>query len=129
MMNSISCILVDDDKVDRLIIYAWLKAYPFMEIAGIYESPREALEAAKKNMPDCLFLDVVVPQPIFDKAGKDCGAPVLVWIYGGGYTTGSKSSWGNPAGLLARSEEDDQPGVIVSALSHLYQLFFCADCS
>ena len=62
MMNSISCILVDDDKVDRLIIYAWLKAYPFMEIAGIYESPREALEAAKKNMPDCLFLDVDMPE-------------------------------------------------------------------
>ena len=68
-----------------------------------------------RTTEDCLFLDVVVPKPIFDKAGTGCGAPVLVWIYGGGYVTGSKSSWGNPAGLLARSEEDGQPGVVVSA--------------
>jgi carboxylesterase type B len=74
-----------------------------------------------RTTEDCLFLDVVVPKPIFDRAGKDCGAAVLVWIYGGGYTTGSKSSWGNPAGLLARSETDDQPGVIVSALTIVYQ--------
>lgn len=33
---------------------------------------------------DCLFLDVAVPQKIFEKAGKGWGAPVLVWIYGGG---------------------------------------------
>lgn len=33
---------------------------------------------------DCLFLDVVVPQSIFESAGKGKGAPVMVWIYGGG---------------------------------------------
>lgn len=33
---------------------------------------------------DCLFLDVFVPQDIFESAGKGYGAPVLVWIYGGG---------------------------------------------
>lgn len=33
---------------------------------------------------DCLFLDVFVPQGIFDRAGTGAaGAPVLVWIYGG----------------------------------------------
>lgn len=63
---------------------------------------------------DCLFLDVVVPKPIFETAGNSSGAPVLVWIYGGGFTTGSKSSWGNPAGLLARSEENSESGIIVS---------------
>ena len=31
---------------------------------------------------DCLFLDVMVPQKIFEKAGRGYGAPVLVWIYG-----------------------------------------------
>lgn len=72
-----------------------------------------------RTTEDCLFLDVVVPKPIFDTAEKDRGAPVLVWIYGGGYTTGSKSSWGNPAGLLTRSEGDNQPGVIVSTQAML----------
>jgi carboxylesterase type B len=31
---------------------------------------------------DCLFLDVFVPKPIFDRAGSGPGAPVLVWIHG-----------------------------------------------
>lgn len=31
---------------------------------------------------DCLFLDVMVPQKIFEKTGSSPGAPVLVWIYG-----------------------------------------------
>jgi len=38
---------------------------------------------------DCLFLDVVVPEKAFEKAkgnGRG-GAPVMVWIYGGGIRT------------------------------------------
>lgn len=31
---------------------------------------------------DCLFLDVMVPQSVFESAGRGDGAPVLVWIYG-----------------------------------------------
>lgn len=31
---------------------------------------------------DCLFLDVMVPETIFERAGQDARAPVLVWIYG-----------------------------------------------
>lgn len=31
---------------------------------------------------DCLFLDVMVPEAIFETAGQGPGAPVLVWIYG-----------------------------------------------
>ena len=52
-------------------------------------SPRES--------EDCLFLDVLVPTNVWEKEAKkktrgkaDSGAPVLVWIYGGGYTAGSK---------------------------------------
>ena len=63
---------------------------------------------------DCLFLDVVVPDSIFKKAGKGYGAPVLVWIYGGGYTLGSKSGSGEPSGLIARSKDNGDDGVIVS---------------
>lgn len=33
---------------------------------------------------DCLFLDIVVPRNIFEHAGKGGGAPVMVWIHGGG---------------------------------------------
>jgi acetylcholinesterase len=51
---------------------------------------------------DCLFLDVVVPEKIYQRANSSgYGAPVLVWIYGGGYVNGDKTR--NPAGLLAAS--------------------------
>ncbi|KAI9703738.1 MAG: hypothetical protein M1836_007508 [Candelina mexicana] len=55
---------------------------------------------------DCLFLDVSVPQKLFDVKGSSAGAPVLVWIFGGGYTFGAKNYWGNAAGLIDRSEDD-----------------------
>ena len=72
-----------------------------------------------RTTEDCLFLDVVVPENIFNSAGQGYGAPVLVWIYGGGYTEGSKSGSGNPAGLLARSQSNNATGVIVSC-GHCY---------
>ncbi|TKA42681.1 hypothetical protein B0A54_07524 [Friedmanniomyces endolithicus] len=71
-----------------------------------------------RTTEDCLFLDVVVPEGIFNNAGKGYGAPVLVWIYGGGYTAGSKSDSGNPAGLLARSESNGAEGVIYVSMNY-----------
>ncbi|KAF2717637.1 carboxylesterase family protein-like protein [Polychaeton citri CBS 116435] len=67
---------------------------------------------------DCLFLDLLVPEQIFQDAGKGYGAPVLVWIYGGGYTVGSKSGIA-PAGLLNRSSEwTNHDEVIFVALNY-----------
>ncbi|KAK3677426.1 hypothetical protein LTR78_002964 [Recurvomyces mirabilis] len=71
-----------------------------------------------RTTEDCLFLDVVVPEKIFNNRNNGYGAPVLVWIYGGGYTAGSKSDSGNPAGLLARSENNGASGVIYVSLNY-----------
>jgi carboxylesterase type B len=73
-----------------------------------------------RTTEDCLFLDVVVPQKIFKKkAKKGKGAAVLVWIYGGGYTAGSKTGGYDPTGLLARSQNGkDDDGVIYVALNY-----------
>jgi carboxylesterase type B len=65
---------------------------------------------APNESEDCLFLDVVVPKEVLNRAaqgytGRGRGAPVLVWIFGGGYTSGSKSDSGNPATLLAQSRD------------------------
>ncbi|KAI9763169.1 MAG: hypothetical protein M1840_000881 [Geoglossum simile] len=70
---------------------------------------------------DCLFLDVLVPEKIFARAndtGCSCsGAPVMVWIYGGGFTFGEKDNSGDPAGLILRSQEAGD-GVIYVALNY-----------
>lgn len=68
---------------------------------------------AATETEDCLFLDVSVPTQIFANAGKTQGAPVLVWIYGGGYTTGDKSFY-NPSGLIQRSNK----GIVYVALNY-----------
>lgn len=66
---------------------------------------------------DCLFLDVFVPEQILARANSsDCGAPVLVWIYGGGYTGGNK--YYNPAGLLAESGTLGDAEVIYVAMNY-----------
>lgn len=72
---------------------------------------------------DCLFLDVVVPEPIFRTRrylGKK--APVLVWIYGGGYTVGYKSQY-SPATLLEQSYSGPTNGVIFVALNYRVSTF------
>ncbi|OAA37066.1 carboxylesterase family protein [Beauveria brongniartii RCEF 3172] len=53
---------------------------------------------------DCLFLDVVVPKKVFENTSLE-KAPVIVWIYGGGFVNGIKSSSnsGLPGGLLDRA--------------------------
>ncbi len=53
------------------------------------------------------------------------GAPVLVWIYGGGYTGGDKTSAGDPASLIARSLENESEEVIFVAMNYRLGLFVC----
>lgn len=65
------------------------------ELAALTAAYGTTQATAAANAPgvteDCLFLDVMVPTKIYNSRGKGYGAPVLVWIYGGGYTAGSKA--------------------------------------
>ncbi|KAI9706591.1 MAG: hypothetical protein M1836_003598 [Candelina mexicana] len=63
---------------------------------------------------DCLFLDVVVPQAIFANKTESGLAPVLVWIYGGGYAFGHKKANANPYGLIDRSGD----GIVYVAINY-----------
>ena len=65
---------------------------------------------------DCLFLDVQVPEPIFRKR-ETAKAPVLVWIYGGGFTGGYKNQYSS-ATLLGQSYDGPTGGVIFVALNY-----------
>ena len=68
---------------------------------------------------DCLFLDVMVPQAVFNGAGHDKGAPVMIWIHGGGYTLGSKTLYSpSAAGLIKASQSQGGKGVIWVAMNY-----------
>ncbi|CZS91749.1 probable cholinesterase [Rhynchosporium agropyri] len=73
-----------------------------------------------RQTEDCLFLDVIVPESIYT---SNKSAPVLVWVYGGGYVNGDKSSTGNPATLIAQSQVDEGEGVVYVAMNYRLGLF------
>lgn len=59
--RKISCIIVDDDEIDRLTALSFLADYSFIEVTGQYSDPVKALAAAKQNSPDVLLLDIDMP--------------------------------------------------------------------
>ncbi|KAI9037166.1 uncharacterized protein KD926_000814 [Aspergillus affinis] len=71
------------------------------------------------GVEDCLFLDVMAPRKVFQRAlANGTLAPVLVWIHGGGFTAGSKTSIGSALGLINRSQMNGSDGVIYVALNY-----------
>ncbi|TGJ83809.1 hypothetical protein E0Z10_g4953 [Xylaria hypoxylon] len=81
-------------------------------------SARDPLESE-----DCLFLDVLVPRPIYDRRQNATSrAPVLVYIFSGGFTFGAKNNFGpfggSPAGLIDSSHISSPDGLIYVALNY-----------
>ena len=64
---------------------------------------------------DCLFLDVLTPQSIFNS--ETASAPVVVWIYGGGYTEGDKSFY-NGTSLILRNIMDGGEGFVYVGINY-----------
>src|SRR5450631_1655803 len=64
-MNGLSkqytCIIVDDNELDRLTVVSFTRRVPFLHIGGIFSSPSEALEFTRSSPPDVLFLDIDMP--------------------------------------------------------------------
>ncbi|KAI1260291.1 carboxylesterase [Xylariaceae sp. FL1019] len=83
-------------------------------IVGSFDDPTQT--------ESCLVLDVYVPSDVFD-CPTAADAPVLVWIHGGGFTLGSKTSYGTPAGLVAKSQADGQAGTIIVSINYRLGLF------
>lgn len=109
---------------------AYLAGQPFnssaaeASIVAAAGAPRSADE---RTTEDCLFLDVVVPERVFSRGSSSSrpgkGAPVLVWIYGGGYTFSDKTGDGaerffNPAGLIQASQNNGSEGVVYVAFNY-----------
>lgn len=72
---------------------------------------------------DCLFLDVRVSEAVFNARGTGKGAPVVVWIHGGGYTQGYKSQEGSGRGLILAGEQYNETGIVYVAINYRLGLF------
>ncbi|KAL3424599.1 carboxylesterase family protein [Phlyctema vagabunda] len=84
-----------------------------------------SLFADARISEDCLLLDVVVPQEIYDGKDKDdhYPVPVIVWIHGGGFIFGDKNQLSSPAGIFNASTAADgatprDDGVIYVTLNY-----------
>jgi carboxylesterase type B len=128
--------IIDNGSSERICpqaIPAWMKAPVISTPSTPFSnsSARQALPLVRSSQTgsdsieseDCLLLDVMVPKVVFD-AAQDARAqntknlkPVLVWIHGGGFVHGSKSS-SNPAGLLAKSVAGGRPGIVYVQMNY-----------
>ena len=103
-----------EDEGDNLPVFDGLDGHSCYQA-----NPQWATDSVRNNNPDfnwevlfqtgndgddCLFLDVTTPT----KSKKDGPHPVLVWIYGGGFTYGAKD-WAvySPAGFYRRATKNN----------------------
>lgn len=61
MTKKFTCIIVDDDEIDRLTVLSFAKKFPVLDILGVFESAEEALPIIEKEKIDILFLDIDMP--------------------------------------------------------------------
>ncbi len=60
-MNSIKCIVVDDEELARVLLKTYIDKVEFLELVGDFESPVDALQKIKETPIDLIFLDIQMP--------------------------------------------------------------------
>jgi two-component system, LytTR family, response regulator len=61
MIPQYSCIIIDDDEIDKLTVVSFAKKFPILGILGAFESAEDALPFIEKEKIDILFLDIDMP--------------------------------------------------------------------
>lgn len=61
MQERISCVIVDDDPIDRLTTVSFVRKYPYFKIDGVFENSEDALTTLLNATPDVVFLDIDMP--------------------------------------------------------------------
>ncbi|SHF94344.1 LytR/AlgR family response regulator transcription factor [Flavobacterium defluvii] len=61
MMKKYTCIIVDDDEIDRLTVLSFAKKFPILDILGVFDSAEDALPFIEEKKVDILFLDIDMP--------------------------------------------------------------------
>lgn len=59
--NTHSCVIIDDNEIDRLTALAHARQYPLLDIVGVFSSATEALPILRNQPVDVLLLDVDMP--------------------------------------------------------------------
>lgn len=62
MKDTLTCIIVDDDDLDRIAVESELTAFEKIKILGSYTNPIEAINSINALKPDVLFLDIDMPE-------------------------------------------------------------------
>lgn len=62
MKNALTCLIIDDDDLDRMAVEAEAKANQNIHVLGSFSNPIEALDFIKLQKPDILFLDIDMPE-------------------------------------------------------------------
>lgn len=81
LRQSYSCLIVDDNEIDRLTALMFVKRYPFLQVVGVCASAQEALEVLQKQAVEVLLSDIDMP----DMTGLELRAqlrhiPVCIFI-------------------------------------------------
>jgi DNA-binding LytR/AlgR family response regulator len=80
-MNHFSCIIIDDDEIDRLTVVSYVKRFPNLKIIGVFENAQDALPVLEKEKIDILFLDIDMPVLNgLDFRKKAAEVPVCIYI-------------------------------------------------
>jgi two-component system LytT family response regulator len=61
MTKKYTCIIIDDDEIDRLTVLSFAKKFPVLDILGVFESAEDALPFIEIEKVDILFLDIDMP--------------------------------------------------------------------
>jgi two-component system, LytTR family, response regulator len=62
MNTQLNCIIIDDNELDRLMAFSFVKKYPFLNICGVFSSASEALTIIENKQIDVLFSDIDMPE-------------------------------------------------------------------
>ncbi len=61
-MNSIRCIIIDDEELARNLLKAYVDKIEYLQWKGAFENPLDALSYLKDNTVDLIFLDIQMPE-------------------------------------------------------------------
>lgn len=80
-MKVFSCIIVDDDEMDRLVVQSYAKRFLNIKVIGVFESAEKALVFLDHNEVDIVFLDIEMPgESGIQLRKKALSIPVCVFI-------------------------------------------------